>query len=160
MLRTTHPTLSARRVVVPGGAMALAVAVAVLCALQIGCGLGCDGSPSIAPAAAPGWRNYSLPVDRRVALLLKVLTLQEKLGLVRSSAANSGAVPRLGIAPFTWGNEALHGIVNHAGAATVFPQPIAWGATFNPSLIREIGIAVSDEARATNNAGGAYGRHT
>ena len=47
--------------------------------------------------------------------------------------------------------------MNHAGAATVFPQPIGWGATFNPALIRAVGIAVSDEARATNNAGGAYG---
>lgn len=37
-----------------------------------------------------------------------------------------------------------------AGLATVFPQPIGMGASFNDSLVYEVFTAVSDEARAKN----------
>ncbi len=38
-----------------------------------------------------------------------------------------------------------------AGEATVFPQAIGMGATWNPNLIFEMGTAVSDEARAKHH---------
>ena len=40
------------------------------------------------------------------------------------------AIPRLGIPAYNWWNEALHGVAR-AGAATVFPQAIGLGATFD-----------------------------
>ena len=58
----------------------------------------------------------------------------------------SPAIPRLGIKEYDWWNEALHG-VGRAGLATVFPQAIGMGASFNDSLLYEVFDAVSDEAR-------------
>ena len=40
------------------------------------------------------------------------------------------AVSRLGIPEYNWWNEALHGVAR-AGTATMFPQSIALGATFD-----------------------------
>ena len=63
---------------------------------------------------------------------------------------NSSAVPRLGIKPYEWWNEALHGVARN-GLATVFPQAIGMGAAFNDSLLHVVFTAVSDEARAKNH---------
>ena len=62
---------------------------------------------------------------------------------------NSPAIPRLGIKPYEWWNEALHGVAR-AGLATVFPQAIGMAASFNDELLYEVFDAVSDEARAKN----------
>lgn len=79
--------------------------------------------------------------------LVKLLTLEEKIGLMMD---RSKPVPRLGIPEYNWWNEALHGI-GRAGLATVFPQSIAMGATFDPELIEETFDIISDEARAKYN---------
>ncbi len=50
---------------------------------------------------------------------------------------NSPAIPRLGIKPYEWWNEALHGGVARAGLATVFPQAIGMAASFNDELLYE-----------------------
>ncbi|XWX04838.1 glycoside hydrolase family 3 C-terminal domain-containing protein [Aggregatilineales bacterium SYSU G02658] len=60
---------------------------------------------------------------------------------------DSPAVERLGIPAYNWWNEASHGVAR-AGLATVFPAPIGQAATFNLDLTHQIGVAVSDEARA------------
>ena len=49
---------------------------------------------------------------------------------------NSPAIPRLGIKPYEWWNEALHGVAR-AGLATVFPQAIGMAASFNDELLYE-----------------------
>jgi beta-glucosidase len=59
------------------------------------------------------------------------------------------AIERLGVPAFNWWNEALHGMRH--GQATVFPQVIALAATFDEKLIREVAVAISDEARAKFN---------
>ena len=61
----------------------------------------------------------------------------------------SQPVERLGIKPYNWWNEALHGVAR-AGLATVFPQPIGMAASFSPQTVYEVFNAVSDEARAKN----------
>lgn len=76
--------------------------------------------------------------------LLTELTLDEKIGCL--STAWEG-VPRLGIAPFNFGGECLHGLC-HTGRATVFPLPIAMAATFDPEVVEKIGEAIAREARA------------
>ena len=63
------------------------------------------------------------------------------------------AIPRLEIGEFDWGTECLHGVADSHLPATVFPQPIALGASFNTTLAALIGTAISDEARALYNAG-------
>jgi beta-glucosidase len=61
------------------------------------------------------------------------------------------AIERLGIPKYNWWNECLHG-VGRAGVATVFPQAIGLAATWNPNLMHQIAIAISDEARAKHHA--------
>ena len=46
---------------------------------------------------------------------------------------SSKPVERLGIKPYNWWNEALHGVAR-AGLATVFPQPIGMAASFSRRL--------------------------
>lgn len=94
----------------------------------------------------PTYRTTSLAPEKRAELLLKELTLEEKVALMMDS---SQPVERLGIKPYNWWNEALHGVAR-AGLATVFPQPIGMAASFSPETVYEVFDAVSDEARAKN----------
>ncbi|MEV5354253.1 glycoside hydrolase family 3 C-terminal domain-containing protein [Streptomyces sp. NPDC052693] len=90
------------------------------------------------------FRDPRLPFAERVDDLLGRLTLDEKISLLHQFAP---AVERLGIAAFRTGQEALHGVA-WMGPATVFPQAVGLGATWNPELVRRVGDAVSREVRA------------
>lgn len=90
------------------------------------------------------YKNASLSPTERAEDLVSRLTLEEKVALMQNA---SPAIPRLGIKPYEWWNEALHGVAR-AGLATVFPQTIGMGASFNDELLNEVFDAVSDEARA------------
>lgn len=93
------------------------------------------------------YQDASLSPEERAADLVQRLTLEEKVSLMQN---NSSAVPRLGIKPYEWWNEALHGVARN-GLATVFPQAIGMGAAFDDSLLHVVFTAVSDEARAKNH---------
>jgi beta-glucosidase len=84
---------------------------------------------------------------KRAKELVAKMTLAEKMSQM---LFDSEAIPRLGIPAYTWLNEALHGVAR-SGVATVFPQAIALAASFNKNLMKEIGVAISDEARAKYN---------
>lgn len=106
----------------------------------------------------PTYRTTSLTPDKRAELLLKELTLEEKVALMMDT---SQPVERLGIKPYNWWNEALHGVAR-AGLATAFPQPIGMAASFSPQTVYEVFNAVSDEARAKNTyyaSQGSYERY-
>ncbi|MEU6272757.1 glycoside hydrolase family 3 C-terminal domain-containing protein [Streptomyces populi] len=92
----------------------------------------------------PPFRDASLPFAKRVDDLLTRLTLDERIAFLHQFAP---AVERLGIQAFRTGQEALHGVA-WMGPATVFPQAVGLGATWNEDLVRRIGEAVSSEARA------------
>ncbi|MGW6055671.1 glycoside hydrolase family 3 C-terminal domain-containing protein [Streptomyces sp. NPDC055189] len=92
----------------------------------------------------PPFRDPELPLDQRVDDLLSRLTVSERIALLHQFTP---AVERLGIAPFRTGQEALHGVA-WMGPATVFPQAVGLGATWNDDLVRRVGEAVSTEARA------------
>ena len=79
--------------------------------------------------------------------LVKQLKLEEKISLLSETAP---AIERLGIRRYHHGNEALHGVVR-PGKFTVFPQAIGMAASFHPGLVRDVGSAISDEARARHN---------
>ncbi|MGW3451339.1 glycoside hydrolase family 3 C-terminal domain-containing protein [Streptomyces sp. NPDC001076] len=93
---------------------------------------------------APPFRDPHLPFAKRIDDLLARLTLDEKVSFLHQFAP---AVERLGIAPFRTGQEALHGVA-WMGPATVFPQSVGLGATWNTDLVRRVGEAVSKEVRA------------
>ncbi|WP_183575101.1 glycoside hydrolase family 3 N-terminal domain-containing protein [Mucilaginibacter sp. X5P1] len=94
-------------------------------------------------------------LDERVNDLVSKLTLDEK---VHQMMNVSPAIPRLNIPEYDWWNEALHGVAR-GGVATVFPQAIAFGATFDDKLINQVSTAISDEARAMYNAAQADNYH-
>ncbi len=72
------------------------------------------------------------------------MTLEEKIGQMMNAAP---AIERLGIPEYNWWNECLHGVAR-AGLATVFPQAIGLGATWDEDLMLQVSTAISDEARA------------
>ncbi|GLT46878.1 hypothetical protein SLA2020_206070 [Shorea laevis] len=105
--------------------------------------------------------NTSLPISDRAHSLVSLLTLREK---IQQLSNNASGVPRLGIPPYEWWSESLHGIATNGpgvsfngtvGAATIFPQVIVITASFNRSLWFKIGSAIGVEARAMYNVGQA-----
>jgi beta-glucosidase len=100
----------------------------------------------------PFW-NPDLPPEERLSDLLSRLTPQEKAAQLLHQAPG---IPRLGIPPYNWWGEGLHGVAR-AGVATVFPQAIAMAATWNAPVVGEVARVISDEARAKHHAYAAEG---
>ncbi|MFG2575880.1 glycoside hydrolase family 3 C-terminal domain-containing protein [Streptomyces sp. NPDC048481] len=96
------------------------------------------------PPPAPPFRDARLPFAKRIDDLLSRLTPDEKVSFLHQFAP---AVERLGVAAFRTGQEALHGVA-WMGPATVFPQAVGLGATWDTDLVRRVGEAVSREVRA------------
>jgi len=101
----------------------------------------------------PPYLDPALKTDQRVDDLYNRLTLQEAFSFLTQT---SMPIPRLpfpgcntGIPGFFAQNEALHGIVSPP--ATVYPNPTALGATFDPAAIYNMTSQISDEARAYFN---------
>lgn len=93
------------------------------------------------------FQNPSVPVEERINDLISRLSLEEKAGQMMH---NAPGIPRLGVLPYSWWNESLHGVAR-TGRATVFPQCIGLAATFDSDLMKKIGTAISDEAWAKYN---------
>lgn len=98
------------------------------------------------------------PLTRAQAVIAE-FTLAEK---INNTGSVSPGVPRLGLPPYQWWQEALHGVASSPGVnfssngsysyATSFPQPILMGAAFDDQLIHDVAEIISTEARAFNNA--------
>ncbi|KAK9697157.1 hypothetical protein RND81_08G018800 [Saponaria officinalis] len=118
----------------------------------------CDTTTN-ASLSSLGFCDTSKTVDERVADLVGRLTLEEKVGYLRSGSVG---VSRLGIPKYEWWSEALHGVSSvgpgtrfgpMVPGATSFPQVITTAASFNVTLFQSIGQVVSNEARAMYNVG-------
>jgi len=94
--------------------------------------------------AAPSDSSFA----RRARALVGQMTLAEKVASLHQAVP---AIPRLGLAAFRTGTEALHG-VSWLGTATVFPQPVGLAASWDTDLVRRVGDAVATEARAKHAA--------
>ena len=102
------------------------------------------------------FKDKSLPLNERVEILVSQMTLKEKVSQMLNS---SPAIPRLDVPDYDWWSEALHGVARN-GKATIFPQPMGMGATFDPELIEEVATAISDEARAKYTIAQKLGNHS
>ena len=102
------------------------------------------------------WQDTTKSLDERVEWLINNLTLDEKLSLM---VHQNPAIERVGLKPYSWWNEALHG-VGRAGYATVYPMPIALAATFNPTLIRYVFSDIANEAHMKYRAAQDTGNYS
>jgi beta-glucosidase len=109
-------------------------------------------------APEPGylWLDNSLTIEERAEALVAAMTMEEKIQQLMDEAP---AIDRLGVPRYGWWNEALHGVARN-GRATVFPQAIALGATFDEQLVFDVASAISDEARAKFNIAVAQGNRS
>ncbi len=89
----------------------------------------------------------SLPVDERVESLLSIMTPEDKMELIREGWGIPG-IPHLFVPPITK-VEAIHGF-SYGSGATIFPQSLAMGATFNKQLTETVAMAIGDETVAAN----------
>ena len=89
------------------------------------------------------WQDTIKSLDERVEWLINNLTLDEKLSLM---VHQNPAIEHVGLKPYSWWNEALHGVAR-AGIATVYPMPVALASTFDPNLVRMVFRNVGVEAR-------------
>jgi beta-glucosidase len=107
---------------------------------------------ALAPCAhgndAAAFRDRTLSPEQRARDLVSRMTLEEKAAQMQD---NAPAIERLGLKRYGWWNEVLHGVAR-AGQATVFPQAIALGATWDTALIEQIADTSALEGRANFNA--------
>lgn len=99
------------------------------------------------------FRDRHRSPQERAGAILEQLTLDEKLAMLHQ---HMPAVPRLGIHAFKTGSEILHGLA-WLGVATVFPQAVGLGASWNDDLLRAVGSAVGDEVRDRHRNGSTAG---
>ncbi len=104
-------------------------------------------------ANAP-YMNPALPMEQRVDDLIARMTLEEKASQLVNQ---SRAIPRLNVPAYDWWSEALHGVAN-SGIATVFPQAIGMGATWDTPLLHEVAVVISTEGRAKHHEAVRQGR--
>jgi beta-glucosidase len=111
----------------------------------------------VAPRAALQlFQDPDVPLENRLASLVSLLTLDEKIAQLQNAAP---AIPRLGIPAYDWWSEGLHGVAR-AGLATVFPQAIGLAATWDTALMFRVATAIATEARAKYHESLRRGRHS
>ncbi|MBQ2534291.1 MAG: glycoside hydrolase family 3 C-terminal domain-containing protein [Prevotella sp.] len=103
--------------------------------------------PMMSQTSQPKYKDPNLSAHERAVDLCSQLTLEEKAKLMLDE---SPAIPRLEIKKFFWWSEALHGAAN-MGNVTVFPEPVAMAASFNPDLLYKCFDVASTEFRAQYN---------
>ncbi|PWU06544.1 MAG: glycosyl hydrolase [Verrucomicrobia bacterium] len=115
-----------------------------------------------AGATAPPYKNTALPVDQRIADLLKRMTLEEKATMLSGSGwMESAPIPRLGIPAIKMADGPL-GVRSWVGSSaltssssnpmrvetTAFPSGIAMAATWDTALAQREGQAIAQEVKA------------
>lgn len=93
------------------------------------------------------YMDASLPVEERVESLLAIMTPEDKMELIREGWGIPG-IPHLYVPPINK-VEAVHGF-SYGSGATIFPQALALGATWNRALAEEVAEVIGDETVAAN----------
>ncbi len=115
-----------------------------------------------ASSANPPYKNTALPVDQRVADLLKRMTLEEKATMLSGSGwMESAPIERLGIPVIKMADGPM-GVRSWIGSSaltsssanpmrvetTAFPSGIAMAATWDTALLQREGQAIAQEVKA------------
>ena len=110
--------------------------------------IGCIFFFNYGQSQTPAYLNTSLSTEARVKDLVSRLILEEKVNQMLNSTP---AIPRLGIPPYDWWNECLHGVARTKYHTTSYPQAIGMAATFDVNAMKKMGDFTSDEGRAIHN---------
>jgi beta-glucosidase len=120
-----------------------------------------SADPAHIPANAP-FKNAGLPADKRVADLLKRMTLEEKASMVAGSGwMESTPIPRLGIPAIKMADGPL-GVRSWAGSSSItglpgsplkvlstsYPSGVAMAATWDTELVNKEGKAIAQNVKA------------
>jgi beta-glucosidase len=103
---------------------------------------------AVAPAALtfaqdPIYKDVHVSIEKRVADLVQRMTLEEKIDILGGKGFDTKPIERLGIPRFKMADGPV-GV--RKGKSTAFPSGIAMAATWDPGLIRRIGVALGEEA--------------
>ena len=99
------------------------------------------GEKQVTAAGRP-WLDPHMPLGQRVETLLAAMTPADKMELLREGWGIPG-IPRLGI-PALKKVEAIHGF-SYGSGATIFPQSIGLGATWDEELVEKVAMVIGDE---------------
>jgi beta-glucosidase len=113
---------------------------------------GCNSSSYEYP-----FRDPSLSVEQRAADIVSRLTLDEKVAQMLNKTPG---IERLGIPPYDWWNECLHGVGRTEYSVTVYPQAIGMAAGWDVEAIRQMGDYTAEEGRAIYNLSRKKGDYT
>ncbi len=113
-------------------------------------------APAVLRAQQPSFpfQDRTLPIEERIDDLVSRMTLEEKASQMVN---RTRAIPRLSVPEYNIWSEALHGVAG-GGFATVFPQAIGLGATFDAPTLHEMAQATAREARVKYNQAARAGR--
>ncbi|MDR1021683.1 MAG: glycoside hydrolase family 3 C-terminal domain-containing protein [Prevotellaceae bacterium] len=109
------------------------------CILPAGCGVSYEYP----------FQNPSLSVEQRASDIVSRLTLEEKVAQMLNKTP---AIERLGIPPYDWWNECLHGVGRTKYKVTVYPQAIGMAAGWDTAAMRQMAAYTAEEGRAVYNA--------
>ena len=107
----------------------------------------------------PVYRDSGKSIQQRIDNLLDLMTLEEKAGFLTGiDSWHFKGIERLGV-PSIQVTDCGHGVTvildkngNWTGNATCFPTAVGQAASWNRSLIREVGSALGRETRATGSS--------
>jgi beta-glucosidase len=98
--------------------------------------------------------NPDLTFEERAADLVSRLTLEEKISQMLN---RTPPVHHLGIPPYDWWNECLHGVARTEYKVTVFPQAIGMAAGWDADAMQQMADYTATEGRAIYNTASAKG---
>jgi beta-glucosidase len=94
------------------------------------------------------FQNPDLSFEERVANIVSLLTIDEKIGQMVN---NAPSIDRLGIPAYNWWNESLHGVARSPYHVTSYPQAIGMAATWDIASLLQMADYCAEEGRAIFN---------
>jgi beta-glucosidase len=117
-----------------------------------------QSTPTTAPSGRCPWLDTTLPIARRVSLVLAQMTLADKLKLMHGntkpssngSIGSTPAIARLCI-PAVAQEDGPAGVADGVTGATQLPAPVNMAATFDPAAARAYGQVIGAQEWTKGN---------